>query len=102
MTQRPPRRFGSTEHLAAEAIAAYVDGELRFGAYMRAANHIAMCPECAAEVEAQAQARRLLRGAEHVAIPHSLLSTLNQIPTGEIPICGTGRESKRWSLRKRR
>lgn len=49
----PTRRFGSTEHLASEAVAAYVDGELRMNAYLRAAEHLAVCPECAAEVEAQ-------------------------------------------------
>lgn len=37
MTQaRRPRQFGSTEHLASEAIASYVDGELRMNAYLRA------------------------------------------------------------------
>ncbi len=45
MTQgRVPRQFGSTEHLASEAIAAYVDGELRMSAYLRAAHHLSICP----------------------------------------------------------
>jgi len=48
MTQA--RRFSSTEHLASEAVAAFADGELRMAAYLRAARHIAECPECAAEV----------------------------------------------------
>ncbi len=47
------RPFAATEHLAAEAVAAYVDGELRMNAHLRAARHIAACAECAAEVEAQ-------------------------------------------------
>ena len=35
-----PRRFGSTEHLSSEAIAAFVDGELRMNAHLRAAHHL--------------------------------------------------------------
>ena len=96
MTQaRKPRQFGSTEHLASEAIAAYVDGELKMNAYLRAAHHVAMCPDCAAEVDAQQQARRALRRADEVAMPTSLLGALSQIPLGE-PLCN--RESKRWTL----
>jgi len=54
---RAHRQFGSTEHLASEAIAAYVDGELRMQAYLRASHHISICAECAAAVDAQQQAR---------------------------------------------
>ncbi|MEU3476374.1 hypothetical protein CH272_00175 [Rhodococcus sp. 05-340-1] len=82
MTQaRKPRRFSSTEHLASEAVAAYVDGELRMPAYLRAADHLSECPECAAEVEAQQQARKALRGAGEMSMPHSLLGLLSQIPS---------------------
>lgn len=82
MSQVPERRqFGSTEHLASEAIAAYVDGELRMSAYLRAAHHLSMCPECAFEVESQQQARRALRGSGEVTMPLSLLGTLSRIPT---------------------
>lgn len=82
MTQaRKPRQFSSTEHLASEAVAAYVDGELRMPAYLRAAHHLAECPECAAEVEAQQQARRALRQAGEMSMPHSLLGLLSQIPS---------------------
>lgn len=82
MTQaRKRRQFSSTEHLASEAIAAYVDGELRMTAYLRAAQHLAECPECAAEVEAQQQARRALQGAGDMCMPHSLLGLLSQIPS---------------------
>lgn len=102
----PRRTFGSTEHLASEAIAAYVDGELRMNAYLRAAHHLAMCPDCAAEVEAQQQARGILRRAGEVSIPKSLLGTLSQIPTGEFPLCRTefsaATESKRWLPRWRK
>ena len=48
-----PRQFGSTEHLSTEAIAAFVDGELRMTAHLRAAHHLSLCPECSAEVDAQ-------------------------------------------------
>lgn len=81
MTQaRKPRRFGSTEHLASEAIAAYVDGELRMNAYLRASHHLSMCPECAAEVDSQQQARHALRRAAEVSMPSSLLGALSRIP----------------------
>ena len=38
-----PRQFGSTEHLSTEAVAAFVDGELRMNAHLRAAHHISLC-----------------------------------------------------------
>lgn len=117
---QPPRRFGSTEHLASEAVAAYVDGELRMTAYLRAAEHLSICPECAAEVEAQQQARRALRAAAHRApqMPSSLLGALNNIPmhlhgppsTDQGPLPGgsggllpeSWPAARRWSIRRRR
>jgi hypothetical protein len=75
-----PRRFGSTEHLSTEAIAAFVDGELRMTAHLRAAHHLSLCPQCAAEVDAQRQARAALRDSHPIVIPTSLLGTLSQIP----------------------
>ncbi|MFD0365587.1 hypothetical protein ACFQZZ_29475 [Nocardia sp. GCM10030253] len=80
-----PQRFQPTEHLASEAIAAYVDGELRMNAYLRAAQHLALCPECAAEVDAQQQARIALRRAGHVSIPTGLHDSLTRIPLAELP-----------------
>jgi hypothetical protein len=75
-----PRQFGSTEHLSTEAIAAFVDGELRMTAHLRAAHHLSLCMECAGEVEAQRQARAALRDSRPIAIPNSLLGLLSQIP----------------------
>ena len=75
-----PRQFGSTEHLSIEAVAAFVDGELRMTAHLRAAHHLSLCQECAAEVEAQRQARAALRDSGSIAIPTSLLGMLSQIP----------------------
>jgi hypothetical protein len=75
-----PRRFGSTEHLSTEAIAAFVDGELRMTAHLRAAHHLSLCPECSAEVDAQGQARAALRDSCPISIPSTLLGTLSQIP----------------------
>ena len=75
-----PRQFGSTEHLSTEAIAAFVDGELRMTAHLRAAHHLSMCPQCAAEVEGQAQARAALRDSRPIAVPTTLLGMLAQIP----------------------
>ncbi|WP_194815306.1 zf-HC2 domain-containing protein [Nocardia sp. XZ_19_385] len=86
-------RFRPTEHLASEAIAAYVDGELRMNAYLRAAQHLAQCPECAAEVDAQQQARVALRQSGPIQIPNRLHDSLSRIPLGELP--GAGATSER-------
>lgn len=81
---RPPR-FAPTEHLASEAVVAYVDGELRMNAYLRAAQHLSLCPECVAEVEAQQQARIALRQSGPIAIPRGLHDSLSRIPLAELP-----------------
>ncbi|MDR3659618.1 MAG: anti-sigma E factor RseA [Mycobacterium sp.] len=75
-----PRRFGSTEHLSVEAIAAFVDGELQMGAHLRAAHHLSQCPDCSGEVDAQGQARSALRDSCPIVAPNSLLGALSQIP----------------------
>ena len=75
-----PRQFGSTEHLSTEAIAAFVDGELRMSAHLRAAHHLSLCPQCAAEVEGQRRARAALRDSQPIRIPSTLLGLLSQIP----------------------
>ena len=75
-----PRQFGSTEHLSTEAIAAFVDGELRMNAHLRAAHHLSLCPQCAAEVEDQSRARAALRDSSPIRIPSTLLGMLSQIP----------------------
>jgi anti-sigma factor RsiW len=75
-----PRRFGSTEHLSTEAIAAYVDGELRMTAHLRAGHHLSLCPQCASEVDAQRQACSALRDSCPIAVPSALLGLLSQIP----------------------
>src|SRR3954465_13353042 len=75
-----PRQFGSTEHLSTEAVAAFVDGELRMTAHLRAAHHMSLCPQCAAEVEGQRQARAARRDSRPTAMPTSLLGSLSQIP----------------------
>ena len=64
-----PRQFGSTEHLSSEAIAAFVDGELRMNAHLRAAHHLSLCPQCAAEVDDQSRARAALRDSHPIRIP---------------------------------
>ena len=75
-----PRQFTSTEHLSTEAIAAFVDGELRMNAHLRAASHLSLCPQCATEVEAQRQAREALRDSCPIVVPTKLLGALSQIP----------------------
>lgn len=75
-----PRQFTSTDHLSTEAVAAYADGELPMKAHLRAASHLAACRECAAEVDAQGQARAALRESRPVSMPSTLMGLLTQIP----------------------
>jgi hypothetical protein len=77
-----PREFRSTEHLSIEAIAAFVDGELDMRPHLRAATHLSLCSDCAAEVDAQVQAREALRDSYSYPIdpPTSLVGRLSQIP----------------------
>jgi hypothetical protein len=75
-----PRQFGSTEHLSTEAVAAFVDGELPMKSHLRAASHLSLCPQCAAEVDAQGQARAALRDSCPIVVPTTLLGLLSQIP----------------------
>lgn len=84
---RRPGEFSSTEHLAYEAVVAFVDGELRMNAHLRAGTHISRCAVCAAEVDAQRQVRTALRESGEITVPHRLLGQLSQIPTD----CHTGR-----------
>ncbi|MEU0505499.1 hypothetical protein [Nocardia sp. NPDC005998] len=63
------------QHLNSETIEAYVDGELRMNAYLRAAQHLSDCRECAAKVEAQQQARITLRRVGRAAAPNRTLHT---------------------------
>lgn len=74
------------DHLTVEAVAAYVDGELAERPYDRATRHLAACPECAAQVVAQGQARAALRSARCPSLPSSLMSALRSIPhDAELP-----------------
>ena len=92
-----PRQFGSTEHLSIEAVAAYVDGELRMNAHMRAATHLSMCIDCAAEVDAQRQAREALRDSVPIDPPTSLVGRLSQIPYAAFTQPGeTGDAATAW------
>lgn len=68
------------QHLATEAVVAYVDGELSIAAHERAIRHLAGCTLCTAEVAAQRQARAAVRGASPPAMPASLLAALHAIP----------------------
>lgn len=80
-----PPRFRSTDHLATEAVAAYVDGELPMKAHLRAAGHLSACPQCAAEVDAQSQARAALRESLPVHMPSTLMGLLSAIPQSDPP-----------------
>lgn len=67
-------------HLLPDAVVAFVDAELSLGAHERAAAHLARCPACAAEVTAQRQARRAVRGAQAPAMSAGFLASLRSIP----------------------
>ena len=77
-------------HLAQEAIAALVDGELSGGAAARAARHLAGCLQCRMAVGAQREAKAALQAPEDVAVPCDLMSRLRAIPfTAEMPSGGS-------------
>ncbi len=76
-------------HLAQEAIAALVDGELASGPATRAARHLAGCASCRMAVQAQREAKEALHRATDVAVPGDLLSRLRDIPfTTDVPGAG--------------
>lgn len=78
-------------HLAQEAIAALVDGELPSGPATRAARHLAGCLECRLAVQAQREAKEALHDTEDVAVPGDLMSRLCAIPfTTDVPGSGGG------------
>jgi hypothetical protein len=78
-------------HLAQEAIAALVDGELPAGPAGRAARHLSGCLQCRLAVEAQREAKEALHGSRDVAVPGDLMSRLCAIPfTTDVP--GSGGE----------
>jgi anti-sigma factor RsiW len=73
-------------HLAQEAIAALVDGELPPGPANRAAKHLFGCAQCRIAVQAQREAKEALHRASDVAVPGDLLSRLQAIPfTVDVP-----------------
>jgi anti-sigma factor RsiW len=76
-------------HLAQEAIAALVDGELTAGPARRAAAHLAGCLQCRLAVQAQREAKEALHASQEVAVPGDLLSRLRAIPfTTDVPGSG--------------
>jgi anti-sigma factor RsiW len=76
-------------HLAQEAIAALVDGELARGPAHRAAKHLYGCVQCRLAVEAQREAKEMLHRSCDVAVPGDLLSRLQAIPfTADVPGSG--------------
>jgi anti-sigma factor RsiW len=78
-------------HLAQEAIAALVDGELGGGPAARAARHLDGCAQCRMAVQAQREAKEALHASSDVAVPGDLLSRLRAIPfTADVPGTGGG------------
>ena len=78
-------------HLAQEAIAALVDGELPSGPAGRAARHLAGCVQCRMAVQAQREAKDALHTCADVTVPGDLMSRLCAIPfTTDVPGAGGG------------
>jgi anti-sigma factor RsiW len=78
-------------HLAQEAIAALVDGELPSGPATRAARHLEGCLQCRMAVAAQREAKEALHASADVAVPGDLMSRLCAIPfTTDVPGAGGG------------
>jgi hypothetical protein len=78
-------------HLAQEAIAALVDGELPAGPAGRAARHLTGCAQCRMAVQAQREAKAALHESADVAVPRDLMSRLCAIPfTTDVPGTGGG------------
>ncbi|SET93994.1 zf-HC2 domain-containing protein [Geodermatophilus poikilotrophus] len=78
-------------HLAQEAVAALVDGELAGGPAARAARHLTGCAQCRMAVQAQREAKEALHASADVAVPGDLLSRLRAIPfTADVPGTGGG------------
>jgi anti-sigma factor RsiW len=74
------------QHLAVDAVVAFVDGELGVTAHNRAAAHLLHCQSCAAEVAGQRQARSVVRSARCPQAPAELLAALRDIPqTADLP-----------------
>lgn len=79
------------QHLAVDAVVAFVDGELGAVARDRAAAHLTMCQSCAAEVAAQHQASNVVRSAQCPPAPADLLAALREIPqTADLPNAPAG------------
>ena len=78
-------------HLAQEAIAALVDGELPAGPAHRAARHLSGCLQCRLAVEAQREAKDALHASADVTVPGDLMSRLCAIPfTTDVSGAGGG------------
>jgi hypothetical protein len=81
-------------HLAQEAIAALVDGELPSGPANRAARHLAGCLQCRMAVQAQREAKAALHDCGDVTVPGGLMSRLRAIPfTTDVPGAGGGTDT---------
>ncbi|MBN9644873.1 anti-sigma factor family protein [Corynebacterium mendelii] len=77
---RRPRKFASQEHLSAEAVASFVDGELTPAATHRAKVHMVHCTECRGEVDRQRfAADRLRSDSEDIQAPSELVQKLTRI-----------------------
>ncbi|MGH3766640.1 MAG: zf-HC2 domain-containing protein [Pseudonocardiaceae bacterium] len=79
------------QHLAVDAVVAFVDGELAPAADDRAAAHLMECSSCAAEIAAQRQASSVVRSAHCPPAPADLLAALLDIPqTADLPDIAPG------------
>jgi anti-sigma factor RsiW len=68
------------QHLLPDAVVAFVDGEMARTSIDRVTSHLARCPWCAADINAQRQARAAVRAADTPSMSPGLLAALRAIP----------------------
>ncbi|OLT48216.1 hypothetical protein BJF85_13370 [Saccharomonospora sp. CUA-673] len=81
--------FGLPEsHLLPDAVVAFVDNEMSPAATERAAEHVAHCPWCAADVDAQRQVRAAVQDAREPSMSAGFLAScgpFRRTPTSTPP-----------------
>jgi anti-sigma factor RsiW len=84
-----------------EEIAALVDGELSHDARDRALAHLAGCPQCRADVEAERRTKAMITRIERVQTPASLVARLRELPV-ELTAPHGLRAGAAWLVDRRR
>ncbi|GGS85762.1 anti-sigma factor family protein [Streptomyces griseoviridis] len=86
-TRPKPEGHLAEQHLG-DRLSALVDGELGHDARERVLAHVATCPKCKAEVDAQRRLKNVFAKAAGPAPSESLLARLQGLPGGDGPPAG--------------